>query len=265
MKRLILSLLLSLTSHPLLADVAVLVHGYLGSAYSWQQSGVNAALISHGWQPAGIITPRGLLPAPIGSAANKFYTVELPSMGPVGLQADMLRNMLGLVTQQHPDEPIILVGHSAGGVIARMALVRGGVNAPKALITIASPHLGTVRAVEALDETDDPFPISTIKEFFAGELYDVVRDSWAVLLDLVPERPGNLLFWLNRQPHPLIRYVSIVRTGPVGLGDELVPAFSQDMNNIQALNGRSETRLFSVSHALQPLDGRVLVELLAEL
>ncbi|MEW8228517.1 MAG: alpha/beta fold hydrolase [Candidatus Thiodiazotropha endolucinida] len=248
MKRLILSLLLSLTSLPLTADVAVLVHGYLGSAYSWQHSGVNAALMSHGWQPAGIITPRGLLPAPAGSAANKFYTVELPSMGPVGLQADMLRNMLGLVAQQHPEEPIILVGHSAGGVIARMALVRGGVNAPK-----------------ALDETDDPFPISVIKEFFTGELYDVVRDSWAVLLDLVPERPGNLLFWLNRQPHPSIRYVSIVRTGPVGMGDELVPAFSQDMNNIQALNGRSETRLFSVSHALQPLDGRVLVELLAEL
>jgi pimeloyl-ACP methyl ester carboxylesterase len=265
MKRLILSLLLTLSSLPLSADVAVLIHGYLGSAYSWQRSGVNAALVSHGWQAAGIITPRGILPAPIGTAANKFYTVELPSMGPVGMQAEILRNMLGLVAQQHPDEPIILVGHSAGGVVARMALVQGGIDTPKALITIASPHLGTVRAVEALDETDDAFPISVIKEFFAGELYDVVRDSWAVLLDLVPEWPGNLLFWLNRQPHPSIRYVSIVRTGPVGVGDEVVPAFSQDMNNIQALSGQSETRLFSVSHALQPLDGRVLAELMAEL
>lgn len=34
MKRLILSLLISLTSLSLQADVAVLVHGYLGSAYS---------------------------------------------------------------------------------------------------------------------------------------------------------------------------------------------------------------------------------------
>jgi pimeloyl-ACP methyl ester carboxylesterase len=265
MKRLILSLLLSLTSLQLWADVAVLVHGYLGSAYSWQHSGVNAALVEQGWQPAGIITPRGVLPFPAQEAANKFYAVELPSMGPLGLQADMLRGMLGLVAQRHPGESVVLIGHSAGGVVARMALVQGGNNPPKALITIASPHLGTLRAVEALDETDDPFPISTIKEFFAGEVYDVVRDSWAVLLDLVPERPGNLLFWLNRQPHPPIQYVSIVRTGPIGMGDELVPAFSQDMNNIQALNGQSETRMFSVSHALQPLDGRVLVELLAEL
>jgi pimeloyl-ACP methyl ester carboxylesterase len=181
------------------------------------------------------------------------------------MQAEVLRNMLGLVAQQHPDEPVILVGHSAGGVVARMVLVQGGVSAPKALITIASPHLGTVRAVEALDETDDAFPVSIIKEFFTGELYDLLRDSWAVLLDLVPEWPGNLLYWLNRQPHPSIRYVSIVRTGPVGMGDELVPAFSQDMNNIQALNGKSETRLISVNHALQPLDGRVLAKIMAEL
>jgi pimeloyl-ACP methyl ester carboxylesterase len=267
MKRFILTLLLCWASLPLSADVAVLVHGYLGSAYSWQQSGVNATLASHGWQPAGIITPRGILPAPVDSSANKFYTVELPSMGPVGLQAELLRNMLAQVARQHPEEAVILVGHSAGGVVARMALVRGGVGTPtpKALITIASPHLGTVRAVQALDETDDAFPLNIVKEFFVGEIYDVIRDSWAVLLDLAPEWPGNLLYWLNRQPHPSIRYVSIVRTGPVGMGDELVPAFSQDMNNIQALNGRSETRLISVSHALQPLDGRVLTELLAEL
>jgi pimeloyl-ACP methyl ester carboxylesterase len=265
MKRFILTLLLCLVSLPLSADVAVLVHGYLGSAYSWQHSGVNAALSSQGWQPAGIITPRGILPAPVDASANKFYTVELPSMAPLGMQAELLRNMLALVAQQHPEEPVILVGHSAGGVVARMALVRGGIGTPKALITIASPHLGTARAVQALDETDDAFPFSIVKEFFVGEIYNVIRDSWAVLLDLAPEWPGNLLYWLNRQPHPSIRYVSIVRTGPVGMGDEVVPAFSQDMNNIQALNGRSETRLFSVSHALQPLDGRVLTELLAEL
>jgi hypothetical protein len=49
------------------------------------------------------------------------------------------------------------------------------------------------------------------------------------------------------------------------MGDELVPAFSQDMNNIQALNGKSETRLISINHALQPLDGTVLAKIMAEL
>jgi triacylglycerol lipase len=258
----LLILLLLLASTAVQADVAVLVHGYLGSATSWDVSGVAPALQHNGWQRAGILTPRGLIPTRADAVGNKFYTVELPSMAPVALQADLLSRMIGTLQQRHPDEPVILVGHSAGGVVARMALVRGGVKQPKALITIAAPHLGTLRAVEALDETDDAFPISVVKEFFAGELYGVVRDSWEVLLDLTPEQPGNLLFWLNRQPHPDIQYISVVRPGPIGAGDELVPAFSQDMNNVAALKDRSQVVTTPVSHALQPSDGPLLMRLL---
>jgi pimeloyl-ACP methyl ester carboxylesterase len=264
MKRLLITLLFLVSITTVRADVAVLVHGYLGSASSWDYSGITQALQYNGWQRAGVATAGGIVAAP-ASEGDSFYTVELPSMAPLAVQTELLARMIGVIEQRHSDEPLILVGHSAGGVVARMLLVQGRVKQPKALITIATPHLGTLRAVEALDETDDPFPFSVIKDFFSGELYDVVRDSWAVLLDLVPERPGSLLYWLNRQPHPAIRYVSIVRTGPVGVGDELVPAFSQDMNNIQALKGRSETRLFPASHSLQPGDGSVLAELMATL
>ncbi|MCU7844254.1 MAG: alpha/beta hydrolase [Candidatus Thiodiazotropha sp. (ex Monitilora ramsayi)] len=262
MKKLI-ALYLFFFSTTVNADVAVLIHGYLGSAGSWEQSGVTASLMQNGWQRAGLITPGGLLPAPAGRKGNRFYTVDLPSMAPVAIQADLLRRMLALIEQRHGDEPVILVGHSAGGVVARMALVQGGVRNPKALITIATPHLGTLRAVEALEETDDPFPISVVKEFFAGDLYGVVRDSWEVLLDLTPEQPGSLLFWLNRQPHPEITYVSVVRPGPIGAGDELVPAFSQDMNNVNTLKGRSEVVTTPLSHRLHPSDGRLLSKLLS--
>ncbi len=247
------------------ADVAVLVHGYLGSASSWDVSGISQTLERSGWRRAGVATPRGILPAPTGGKGNSFYTVDLPSMAPVRVQADLLSRMLGAVAQRHAEESMVLIGHSAGGVVARMALVQGSVKRPKALITIASPHLGTLRAVEALEETDDPFPVSVVKEFFAGELYGVVRDSWEVLLDLTPEQPGNLLFWLNRQPHPDIAYVSVVRPGPIGAGDELVPAFSQDMNNVAVLKDRSRVVTTPVSHLLQPADGRLLAELLAGL
>ncbi|MEW8507505.1 MAG: alpha/beta fold hydrolase [Candidatus Thiodiazotropha sp.] len=263
MKR-ISTILLFFVSTIAQADVAVLIHGYLGNASSWDRGAVAQTLEHNGWRRAGVLTPRGLIPLQEPGGGNSFYSVELPSMAPLGLQADLLGHMIGAVEQRHGDEPVILIGHSAGGVVARLALVQGRVNYPKALITIASPHLGTLRAVEALEETDDPFPISVVKEFFTGDLYGIVRDSWEVLLDLVPEQPGNLLFWLNRQPHPSIRYISIVRTGPVGMGDELVPAFSQDMNNIQALKGRSESHLNALSHALHPVDGRLLAELMAE-
>jgi len=244
------------------ADVAVLVHGYLGSAASWDYSGVTAALERNGWQRAGVAAPGGLIPAQSVTQSDKFYTVELPSMAPVSAQTDLLRRMVAAIEQRHPGEPVILIGHSAGGVVARLLLVQGGVNNPKALITIATPHLGTLRAVEALDETDDPFPISVVKEFFAGELYGVVRDSWEVLLDLTPEQPGNLLFWLNRQPHPDMTYVSVVRPGPIGAGDELVPAFSQDMNNVAALKEKSRVVTTPVSHVLHPSDGLLLAQLL---
>ena len=69
----------------------------------------------------------------------------------------------------------------------------------------------------------------------------------------------------NRQPSPDISYVSIVRGGPVGLGDELVPVFSQDMNNVQVLRGRSQTLSVASGHALNPLDGAALVKVLAQL
>ena len=36
------------------ADVLVLIHGYLGGAYSWDESGVTAVLQQHDWQRAGI-------------------------------------------------------------------------------------------------------------------------------------------------------------------------------------------------------------------
>jgi pimeloyl-ACP methyl ester carboxylesterase len=263
MRRWITALFLGLFVISAKADVVVLVHGYLGSAASWGFSGISGMLQQTGWQPAGVMTPHGLAPMPGATAQHKFYTVELPSLEPIALQAGILRDMLIYVTERHPQEALILVGHSAGGVVARLTLVQGRVPHAKALITIASPHLGTLRAVEALDKTDDPFPISTFKSFFAGELYDVVRNSWGVLLDLTPEQPGNLLFWLNRQPHPEINYLSVIRSGPVGMGDELAPAYSQDMNNVIALRGKVETRQTPLSHILHPMDGQILAEILS--
>jgi pimeloyl-ACP methyl ester carboxylesterase len=247
------------------ADVAVLVHGYLGDAASWEVSGVGTALAANGWQRAGVVIPGlagPLLPPPLANGPRKQYPLELPSTAPLAIQADVLMRALRALEARHPGEPFTLVGHSAGGVVARLALVRGGAGQVKRLITIAAPHLGTERALEAIDATHSGGPLKIIKDFFGGRTYHVVKNSWPVLLDLAPAVPGSTLFWLNAQAHPPIDYVSVIRGAPYGLGDEIVPGPSQDLNNVPVLRGKARSPVVAAEHGLSPLDGRVLADLM---
>ncbi|MES9846446.1 MAG: alpha/beta fold hydrolase [Candidatus Sedimenticola sp. 6PFRAG5] len=256
--------LFSLTAQ---ADLLVLVHGYLGSSHSWESSGVNSVLEQNGWQRAGLVYagPGGIqvIPAAGQQADNKVYSVELPSVAPLTLQAQQLQLMLRQLAERHPGEPLYIAGHSAGGVVARLALVRDPSIEARALVTIASPHLGTARAIEALEETDGSGPVGMIKNLFGGDLYQTVKHSYGALVELTPAYPGNMLYWLNAQNHPDIEYHSIVRPGPVGLGDELVPLFSQDMNNVPALKGKSRVLPVATGHSLNPQDGATLVHLIS--
>lgn len=252
------------------ADVLVLTHGYLGSEASWEQSGVVAMLTTQGWQRAGILTttPGGVreIPAPgqKQKAANKIYLISLPSVAPLSIQADHLTPIWRLLAARHPNERFYLAGHSVGGVVLRLSLIRGEVPNPKGLITIASPHLGTPRAEQALDATDDWWPMEVIKDFFGGGGYQTLKVSRGLYWDIVRQHPGSLLFWMNHQPHPEIRYVSIVRGSPFVMGDILVPGISQDLNNVPALHGRARSQIAGSGHELLWPDGLVLSSLLKD-
>lgn len=248
------------------AEVVVLVHGYLADARSWERSGINTRLAEHGWPRAGIIEAgfQGpLLPPPTASSPNKVYSIELPSTAPLAVQSNILSRALQGLEARHPNENISLVGHSAGGVVARMALVRGGAGKVYRLMTIASPHLGTERALEALDKTQGGGPFGMVKDLFGGGDYHAVKRSWPVLLDLAPAQPGNALHWLNQQNHPDLQYISIIRGDAYGSGDELVPGFSQDMNNVPRLHGKSKTYVVPAEHSLVAPDGALLSGILS--
>lgn len=263
---LLLIFVLGLLSGWVQAEVVVLIHGYLGDARSFERSGVNAALAERGWPRAGIIAPgfQGpVLPPPVLTGQNKVYSIELPSTAPLAVQSDILIQALRALESRHVNEDISLAGHSAGGVVARMALVRGGAGKVRRLISIASPHLGTERALEALDATQSGGPFGFVKDVFGGGTYHAVKRSWPVLVDLAPAQTGNALHWLNRQPHPAIDYISIARGGSYGMGDEVVPGFSQDMNNVPSLRGRSKRYIVPAEHSLVPPDGRMLADLLS--
>jgi len=247
-------------------DVLVLVHGYASDAGTWERSGVNSELHANGWPRAVIPGPN--MPDPVPQAVNKSFTVNLPAEAPLLVQANYLRASLDGIRQRYPDDKLILVGHSAGGVVARLVLLGNNPYRVGELITIASPHLGTVRAAQGLNVVDSkpffcPGPgIRFLKRLVGGSDYDYLRYSRGVLIDLLPAESGNVLTWMNQQPHPDIVYVSVVRKSPFALGDEVVPAYSQDMNNVPALRGRVNILFTDAGHRLNPADGILLAGLL---
>ncbi|MGA7980956.1 MAG: alpha/beta fold hydrolase [Chromatiaceae bacterium] len=254
--------------------ILVLVHGYLGDSASWQQSGVLPVLAQAGWKLVGNwqSTPSGVRLEPVGPPAGEFaiYTVDLPSTAPLMEQARLLGGMLAAIAQRHPTDTVDLIGHSAGGVVARLALVNYGAGTVTRLITIAAPHLGTERASEALDATDDSGLFGGIKRWFVkrkvgDDLYRTVQSSRGVLADLAPPVPGNLLYWLNGRQHPDIVYVAVVRGAAYGMpGDQVVPAPSQDLRRVPALYGRATIRVVAGEHQLSRQDGLLLSELVSK-
>lgn len=260
-------LLVSGSAH---ADIMLLIHGYLGDANSWEKSGVNSELHAQGWARAGMFqgTPHGpqLFVTKKHNEKNQVYVATLPSDAPIMIQADVLKSIIDLIRQKHPDENIILVGHSAGGLVARMALIRHQLQNIRALITIASPHIGTGRADQALDITANHGPFNIVKSFVGGSDYDVLKQSRGLLIDLRHPQPGNMLYWLNSQPHPDIHYASIIRLNNDGAtGDYYVPGFSQNMNNVPALQGKSATYTTPTSHFLTRQDAITILSIIKQL
>ena len=257
------------------ADVMVLVHGYRSDAGTWERSGVNQVLAANGWPRAGVLLPtlagvQLLAPQPTTGSADRAYAVELPSEAPIPVQTSLLRQVLADLALREPGQPVVLVGHSAGGVVARAALVANaaaGVSAPqvRALVTIASPHLGTGRALQGLNVIDTPFPFSILEVMrVGGSNYDSLERSYGLLTDLVPAAPGSFLYGLNLQPHPAIRYVSVVRgDGYTFPGDRWVPGYSQDLNQVPALQGRAQLVAVASGHGLTPADGQAVADAVA--
>lgn len=266
----ILLLVLLVASGSARADVLLLVHGYQGTVFSWEYSGVSQVLQQFGWKRSSVLlgAPQGLIPVQLQwhDAEKKVINLQLNSEVPLSGQANVFAAALRWINEQYPSEKIIIAGHSLGGVVARLSLVKHGAKNVQALITIASPHLGTVRAYQGLDEINDPFPLNKIKEFFAGSEYDMLLRSRGLLHDIVPAVPGKLLHWLNTRQHPPIKYYSVVRSTVNGvLGDHIVPGFSQDMANVQAIGDNSTRLIQGFAHNLNVLDGYALVNILDQL
>jgi triacylglycerol lipase len=246
------------------ADVLALVHGYLGDAASWRSSGVLGALERDGWRDAGTLRYRARGVVATGRASREseraVYTLDLPSEAPLLYQADALKALLDRIYPAGRKDKLIIIGHSAGGVVARLFMVRYTEPKVYPLITIASPHLGTDTAELGLMTSLSP--LGFFAPLFGAETLNKSRGLYA---DLTRERPGTVLYWLNHQQHPNARYISVVRSSETLFGDMVVPTYSQDMNHVYALRGKARAVISSEGHGLARSDGPLLVRLLREL
>jgi len=256
----LLTIILPLNSQ---AKTLVLVHGFLADGMSWRTSGVTRPLEFTGWQDAGnySFSPWGMLtPQGTNLMGDIFVTVRLPSEANLQIQEEVLSQYLQHLYSQRL-EPITLVGHSAGGLVARLYALDPAHQPINGLVTIATPHLGTPTANVAYIAGKSP--IGMIASM-AGE--DSLHDSRGLFLDLKEEKPYNFLYWMNHQPHPDIHYASIIRknesiTKPNKF-DYIVPPHSQNMNNIWALRNRSGIALSNDNHSLNGKDGQIVVNIL---
>lgn len=243
------------------ADALVLVHGYFSDYKTWIKKGVTLELEKSGWKNGGLFvaTPRGEIETRYTTPPSQktYYLTDLPSEAPIALQSRLLKEIIVTLNKRHNRENLTLVGHSAGGVVARLFMVQNPKIKIQGLITIASPHLGTESAEAA--HLIASSPLSMVTPFMgAGTL----NRSQQLYRDLVRERPGTLLYWLNRQPHPKAHYVSLVRQQGISLlADNTVPAWSQSMQNVPVLKEKSTSITTNADHSLEQKDGEIITKL----
>jgi len=241
-----------------ISDVLVLVPGYLSYGHTWRDHGSVNGLLANGWEDGGNIAagPAGpVFDRRPESGGKRFYTVELPSEAPLRVQLGYLDSYINKLRETHPDERLLLAGHSAGGVLARYFMVTHPDIKVDALVTIASPHSGSEAA--ELGEFIGNTPMSWFAPMFG---LDTLNRSHELYRDLGEPDPWSLLGWLNTQPHPVSRYISVIRPG-----DDWVETWSQDMNRVPALAGHSLVVPSPGDHELNPVDGVLLSSLFASI
>lgn len=254
-----------LFSQSALADKLLFVQGYLGHGSNWFDSGIISQLKNRQWNHGGhyVYTQQGAIlktPNQVDYSKNQYFTVELPTEASFQFQSHILGAYLSHLRETWPDEKLTLVGHSAGGVLSRYVMVKNPELKVNSLITISSPHLGSdlAQLAKLLGET----PLALFTPLIGAQTFNRSQDLYD---DLLPEKPGNFLYWLNRQQHPDAEYISIVRDADaVDGGDLVVPAYSHDMRNVYALKGKARSYIVQGSHSLNSNDGKIIFDLIHE-
>ena len=245
------------------AKTVVLIHGLASGPGVWYKEKVIQPLLANGWADGGVLP---MVPNYMATkqAPNVVYTVKLPWWAPLEVQTRLLDGVLKRLYAERK-EPVILVGHSTGGIVARLySLAPEQVRVPVAgIVTIASPNRGTPFAKMAWHMLKSPIG-KMMKEMDdkSERLYLARRLLWQISTD-----EHNPVEWMKYARHPEgVKYVSLVHTrkmdfkrGDFGL---IVPPKYQDLRRVPALSGRAQSYPVPAGHKLSAKDGGVLAQVL---
>ena len=146
----------------------------------------------------------------------------LDSQQSIGTSADHLAELLQSVAASRPGVPIDVIGHSQGGVVARLAVERAGADARlptevETLVTVASPQQGAPLATAVLALDGSPGGAGALSQVRAAGLADELDDRLPAITELAEISP--IVGELHARPVPDgVRFVTIA-----GSGDLVVP------------------------------------------
>jgi alpha-beta hydrolase superfamily lysophospholipase len=159
---------MSVWPNPDARRIVILAHGY--GEHLGRYEHVAALLVERGAVVAG--------PDHVGHGRSGGERVVITDFD---LVVEDLHTVVGRMKERHPGLPIVLVGHSMGGLIgARYAQLHGD---ELAGLVLSGPVLGTWSAATdmlALDEIpDDPLDVSTLsRDPSVGEVYSADELVW---------------------------------------------------------------------------------------
>lgn len=198
------------------ATTILLVNG-IGSPNKWQETGIYQRL----------------------EATYPTKIVSMPYWNSIQNQSKVLNNAIGNI-----DDNVIIVAHSAGGLVARHLLVNYKNKKVTGLITLATPHLGS-KTARVSDFINNKAPFGNI--FTRLFIQDSNRTR-----NMVSQLKINspLITRLRTKPHPDIYYSSIIKTGGK-INNAFAHPYAQNMRNI---NLKSDVFLSTSGHGLATSD-----------
>lgn len=142
-------------------------------------------------------------------------------------RAAQLIDIVEDIVEETGHEKVILIGHSQGGLDARaVASLRPDLVA--AVVTVATPHLGSAVADIALGLTSNPQAAAVIDDFvklLAGPLYDQVGEETSIAKALyLFTKPGIAEFNAKYPDQPGVFYASITGRTDFSLGGQACAA-----------------------------------------